>query len=287
MVPAAFRRSSNALLALVAAAAVVVVAIAGNLLVDERDGTTVSGPKADDALETLVRSAQAEGGTVTTLSAKREDESSDAALAWVDDLDQGDADAAWKAMGAMSQAHFSSPSEFEAQMAELVGHYEAWSAAEPDDVVVTPVASADGTTIAVATLVGPSGEVGGDALPIRIEDGDVVLEPFASAGALEVVVPEAASDDGTAWDTVGTGEELVFVLPSDVDAPVLQVDGGDTVICGEADGSEFGDLDQSSGQRCAYLPEGGFEPGDHTVTIAFLGPGGDSITARSIHFQAA
>ena len=77
------------------------------------------------------------------------------------------------------------------------------------------------------------------------------------------------------------------MLPSDAEAPVLQIDGGDTVICGEADGTEFSDLDQAVGQRCAYLPEGGFAPGAHTVTIAFLGPDGDSITAESIPFVAA
>ena len=114
-----------------------------------------------------------------------------------------------------------------------------------------------------------------------------MLEPFASAGPLEVVIPEAASDDGRTWEPVGTGEELVFVLPADVEAPMLQIDGGDTVICGEAPGTEFGDLDQSDGQRCAYLPEGGFEVGSHTVTIAFLGAGGDAITAETVAFQAA
>ena len=86
---------------------------------------------------------------------------------------------------------------------------------------------------------------------------------------------------------MGTGEELVFVLPSDAEAPVLRIDGGDTVVCGEADGTELSDLDQSAGQRCAYLPEGGFEAGAHTVTVAFLGPDGDSITAESIRFEAA
>ena len=69
---------------------------------------------------------------------------------------------------------------------------------------------------------------------------------------------------------------------------MLRIDGGDTVICGEADGTELSDLDQSAGQRCAYLPEGGLRGRRaHTVTIAFLGPDGDSITAESIRFEAA
>ena len=77
------------------------------------------------------------------------------------------------------------------------------------------------------------------------------------------------------------------MLPSGAEAPVLRLDGGDTVVCGEADGTELSDLDQSAGQRCAYLPEGGFEAGAHTVTIAFLGPDGDPITAESVRFEAA
>jgi hypothetical protein len=283
VVPLAFRRPSNVLLGLVATAAVVVVAIAGTSLMAERDGTSVSEPEADAALETLVRNAQA-NGTVTSLSADREDESSEAVLAWVADLGSGDADGAWEAMGPVSQAHFGSQAEFEGSMSDLVEGYGPSSAAQPERVLVTPVAAADDATIAVVTLIG---DARADAFPVRIEDGDVKVEPFASAGDLEVVIPEASSDDALSWESVGTGEELVFVLPGDAEAPVLQVDGGDTVVCGEAQGTELGDLDQSSGQRCAYLPEGGFEAGAHTLTIAFLGPDGDSVTAESIQFEAA
>ena len=195
-------------------------------------------------------------------------------------------------MGDSSQAHFGSQAEFESLMTDLAEGYGAWSAAEPDDVLVTPVATDDDGTIAVVTLIGTVQQEGttqerADAFPVRIVDGDVVLEPFASAGDLEVVIPEPAGDDGVGYEPVGTGEELVFVLPGDAEAPVLQIDGGDTVICGEADGTELSDLDQSTGQRCAYLPEGGFEAGAHTVTIAFLGPDGASITAESVRFEAA
>ena len=174
-------------------------------------------------------------------------------------------------------------------MPDLAEGYGAWSAAEPDEVLVTPVAKGDDGTIAVVTLLGTVGgsEARADAFPVRIHDGDVVLEPFASAGDLEVVIPEPASDDGLSWETVDTDEELVFVLPSDAKAPVLRIDGGEAVVCGQAEGTELGDLDQSSGQRCAYLPEKGFPAGPHTVTIAFLGPDEGSITAESIRFEAA
>ena len=289
VVPPGFRRASNAVLALVAAAAIVVVAIAANTLVDERNGTSVREPEPDAALETLVRNAQA-NGTVTTLSEKREGDASEAVLAWVDDVGSGDADGAWGAMGAASQTHFGSPAAFKGAMHDLAEGYRGWSSAKPGDLQVTPVASGDDGTVAVVTLVGTdegASQPRAEAFPVRIQDGEVVLEPFASAGALEVVIPEPASDDGLSWETVANDEALVFVLPGDAQAPVLQIDGGDTVVCGKAEGTKLSDLDQSSGQRCAYLPEGGFAAGPHTVTIAFLGSGGDSITAESIRFDAA
>jgi hypothetical protein len=293
VVPPAFRRASNAVLAMVAAAAVVVVAVAASTLLDDERGTTVgpADPAADAALETLVQDAQS-NGTVTTLPADREGESSEAVLQWVDDLGEGDAEAAWTAMGDVSQAHFGSQAEFQGLMTDLANGYGAWSGARPDEVLVTPVAAAEEGTIAVVTLLGTVEQEGAsvplsDAVPVRIVDGDVVLEPFASAGDLEVVVPEPSSEGGVDPAAVGTNEELVFVLPSDADAPVLRIDGGDTVICGEAGGTELSDLDQAAGQRCAYLPEGGFEAGPHTVTIAFLGPDGESISAESVQFAAA
>ena len=39
-------------------------------------------------------------------------------------------------------------------MTDLAEGYGAWSAAEPDDVLVTPVAADDDGTIAVVTLIG-------------------------------------------------------------------------------------------------------------------------------------
>jgi hypothetical protein len=293
LVPPAFRRTSNAVLAAVAAAAVIVVAVAGTTLMDEDRGTTVgtAAPAPDAELETLLRDAQS-GGTVTTLSDEREDESSEAVLQWVDDLGAGDAEAAWDALGATSQAHFGSQDEFEGTMTDLAEGYGAWAAAEPDDVLVTPVSADDDGTVAVVTLIGTVEQEGAtrnraDAFPVRIVDGDVVLEPFASAGPLEVVTPARTSPDGSERELVGTDEELVFVLPEGVEAPVLRIDGGETVLCGEAQGSELTSLDQSAGRRCAYLPEGGFTAGDHTVTVAFGSADGDAITAHTIQFEAA
>ena len=291
LVPPAFRRPSNVVLAALAAAAVVVVAVAGNTLMDDRD-TTVNDPSASPALETLVEDAQTDDSTLSALSKDTADDSSDAVLAWVDDLDSGDADAAWSSMGATSQAYFGTQDDFEAAMADLTEAYGPWSAAEPDTVMVTPVTSGDDATIAVVTLVGTVQQDGvaqhrADAVPVRIVDGDVVVEPFASAGDLEVVIPEPSTDGGDSADVLGLQEELVFVVPSGAEAPVLRLDTGDTLVCGQADGTELTDLDEAPGQRCAYLPDGGFEPGSHTVTVAFLAPDGDAVTAESVRFEAA
>ena len=291
LVPSAFRRPSNIVLAAMAAAAVVIVAIAGNTLMDDRQ-TTITDDAAPPALETLVKDAQTDDSIVKTLSKDTADDSSEAVLAWVDDVGSGDTDAAWSSMGATSQAYFGTQDEFEAAMTDLTEAYGAWSAAEPDTVMVTPVRSGDDGTIAVVTLLGTVQEDGvaqyrADAFPVRIVDGDVVVEPFASAGDLEVVIPEPGTDEGDPSEVLGLHEELVFVVPSDAEAPVLRLDAGDTVVCGEADGTELSDLDQAPGQRCAYLPEGGFEAGTHTVTVAFLAPDGDAVTAESVRFEAA
>lgn len=294
VVPPAFRRASNVVLVAVAAAAVVVVAIAGNALLEERragTGMSSGGSDADAALETLVRSAR-DDATVTTLSDRHERSSTEAVLAWVADLGHGDADGAWDAMGEVSQAHFASEAEFQDLMTDLAEGYGAWSAAEPDDVLVTPVRSGDDGTIAVVTLVGDVEQEGvvqarADAFPVRLVDGEVVLEPFASAGDLEVVIPEPLSDDHSGYGSVGLQEELVFVLPTSAEAAVLRIDGGDTVVCGEAPGTDLHDLEEASGLRCSYLPQGGFGPGDHVVTVAFVGDDGASVTAESIQFVAA
>ena len=210
VVPAAFRRTSNALLAMVAAAAIVVVAVAGSTLLDDERGTTVgpADPAADAALETLMQDAQS-AGTLTTLPADRADDSSEAVLQWVDDLGEGDAEAAWTAMGDVSQAHFGSQAEFQGLMTDLAEGYGAWSAARPDEVLVTPVAAAEEGTIAVVTLLGTVEQEGAsvprsEAVPVRIVDGEVVLEPFASAGDLEVVVPEPSSEGDVDPAAVGT-----------------------------------------------------------------------------------
>jgi hypothetical protein len=295
LVPPALRRTSNAVLLALAVAAVVVVALAGNTLLEQRDGTTVRsgdrGEEAPDALEALVRDAQPEDSTPSTMSAGGEDASTEAVLAWVADLGSGDGDAAWAAMGQISRSHFGSQSAFEAELSALAEGYGAWSAAEPDEVFVTPIVTSDDGTIAVVTLVGTVQQEGAthqraDAFPVRILDGEVHLEPFAFAGELELVVPESIDADGVR-PTLDAGEELVIVVPNGAEAPVLRLDDGRSVICGQAEGTDLVPLDGVPGQRCSYLPQDGIGPGPHTFTAAFVGSDGASISAESLLFEAA
>jgi hypothetical protein len=169
--------------------------------------------------------------------------------------------------------------------------YGDWSEAEPDDVLVTPVRSTADVTVAVVTLIGLVDHEGteqrrADAFPVRIVEGEAVVEPFALAGAIEVVVPEATPADGVPVP-VEDDDELVVVIPSGVEAPILRVDDGDPVVCGDVEGSALTDLEGAEGQRCSYLPPDGLAAGEHTLTMAFVGPDGSSISAGSVLFDAA
>jgi hypothetical protein len=225
------------------------------------------------------------------MSSRGETASSDAVLAWVDDLRAGDGDEAWGALGPASQAHFGTQVAFEEQLTSMADGYGTWSDTQPDQVLITPVRVDDEGTLAVVTLVGTVTMEGreqhrADAFPVLVVDGEAHLEPFAFAGEMEVVVPEDVPSDGTR-PPVDPGEELIIVVPSGADAPVLRLDDGEAVICGEAEGTELTDLEDTPGQRCAYLPTGGITPGEHTLTVAFLGSDGASISAASLLFDAA
>jgi hypothetical protein len=294
LVPPALRRRSNALLVAVAAAAVVMVVFAGTSLVSEQsDDDNADLADAGDAaeLDRLVEDAQPAAATPVTLSSTHADASSDAVSAWVDALHAGDADAAWAAMGPASQDHFGTEAAFQAELTAMDEDLGAWSEVEPDDVLVTPVLATDGGTVAVVTLVGTTTVAGesehrAEAFPVRIVDGEVVLEPFAVAGELELVVPAAVSASGE-QPPVEAGEELVVVVPQGVEAPVLRLDGTDPVVCGVADGTELRAMDDMPVQRCSYLPPAGMTPGEHTLTVAFTGADGTSISADALLFQAA
>lgn len=293
VVPASLRRRSNVVLLGVAAAALVVVALAGSTLLEARSDSqpiAADGPAAvSEELDALVDDAQLGPGPLAALSAEQTQASSAAVLAWVEDVRAGDAEEAWAAMGTESQAHFGSLAAFEADLAEVADDHGGWAEA-PGQVVVTPVPADDDAVVAVVTLLGSvtgDGEtMATDAVPVRLADGDARVEPYAPVGQLELVVPAPSlDDDGPA--TVEAGDELMLVVPAGAEPPVLRLDDGSTVICGETDGTELIPLEELPGQRCSYLPAAAIEAGIHTLTVAYLGSGGAAISAESLLFEVA
>jgi hypothetical protein len=263
-----------------------VALLAGNALLDERGGATspssdeTAAPRADPTLATEPPGA--------TMSSEGTEASADAVLTWVGDVGEGDGQGAWQAMGAASQAHFGTQAAFEAELAALADGYGAWAGAEPEDVIVTPIGTDAEGTLAVVTLVGAVEQDGAtarraDAVPVRFVDGDVELEPYAFAGAFEVVVPE---DQAEGTDPLAAGEALVVVVPDGAPAPILRIDDATPVVCGTAPGTELTELPDGGGQRCAYEPAT-LAGGEHALTVAFLGADGDAISAGAQLFEAA
>lgn len=291
LVPPSLRRRSNVLLSAVAVAAAVLVVVAGTTLVRQRaggeDGTTEVADGAEAARDTLISSTST---SVAEGAGSDPEVPTDAVLAWVDALSTGDTATAWASLGPASKAHFGSQSAFAAEGSALAEGYGAWSAATPDDVVVTTIAGGDGSLV-VVTLVGTVLQEGtrehrADAFPVRIVDGSARLEPFAFAGELEIVVPEPVPRGGSR-PVVHGDDELVVVVPRGVKAPTIRLDDDEALICGEADGTELAELDDAPGQRCSYRPEGGIRPGTRVLTVAFLGSDGAGIAAESVLFEAA
>jgi hypothetical protein len=288
LVPPAVRSRSNLILSAVAVAAAVMVVIAGTSLVRERSGGGTA-ELASDPDETVVSSTST---SIATLAGPGSaGKPTDAVLAWVSALSTGDLDTAWAAMGPASQAHWGSKSAFEAERTSLAEGYGAWSRVRPDDVYVTSlVASGDGEVV-VVTLVGTVEQEGSpqhraDAFPVRIVDGVARLETFAFAGELEIVVPEAVPYGGTR-PIVHADDELVVVVPRGVEAPRIRLDDGETLVCGEAEGTELTELETAPGQRCSYRPDGGIDAGERVFTVAFRSPDGTGISAESVLFEAA
>lgn len=121
---------------------------------------------------------------------------------------------------------------------------------------------------------------------MRVVDGDVILEAFAAVGTLELVVPEGIADLADR-PVVATDDELVLVVPEGAAPPVLRLDDGDTLVCGEADGTELIPMADLPGRRCSWTPDGGIPAGDHTLTVAYLAGAGTGISAESVLFAAA
>ncbi len=289
LVPPGLRRRSNAVLSAVAVAAAVLVVVAGTTLVRQRGG----GPTDVATLVGVDADAAASSSTTPVVVSDPSDPASPtgAVLRWVAALGAGDIDAAWAAMAQGSRAHFGSKATFAEERTGLAEGYGAWSAAPPDAMVVTPVSASGDGQLVVVTLVGTIDQEGqrqhrADAFPVRIVDGQASVEPFAVAGELDFLVPEDVPADGTR-PLVGRDDELAVVVPRGVVAPIIRLDDGDTLVCGDAEGTELTELTDAPGQRCSYHPEGGIEAGDRVLTVAFVSADGAGISAASVVFEAA
>lgn len=288
LVPVALRRRSNAVLSAVAVTAAVLVVLAGTSLVRQRSdggGAPQERIAADGGAVLASTSTSAVASEGEAVTAEK------AVLAWVAAVSEDDISTAWDLMGSASRAHFGSRSGYESEAAAVAETYAGWATRAPEDVLVTTLVSSGDGVVVVVTMVGPGApgapqQKRAQALPVRIVDGVALLEPFAFAGEIEVVVPEVIPDD-PAKPSMGTGEELVVVVPRGVGAPTIRLDDGATLMCGEAAGTELVELDEAPGQRCSYQPSGGISAGDHVLTVGFLAPDGNGIAAESVLFEVA
>jgi hypothetical protein len=245
-IPPAMRRRSNAVLAAVAVAALLVAGVAGAALVRADEGGS------SDAV--------AEGGQAP----QPDDPVTTSKAAGVPTgLTKDDVTASKAAATTYAADHAGSGGQ-------------DWT-----QVLVTPVASGKTESLAVVTLIGAAGT---ETYAVRLTDDGAEVVPEDTAGSIELVTPGPV-DDGT-LATVDRGDDLVVVLPAGASAPVLRIDDGTPVICGEADGTHFAAMDDVDRARCAWSPTS-LAPGAHTLTVAFTDTDGAAISADSVAFQAA
>jgi hypothetical protein len=292
VVPAAMRRRSNVVLSALAVAAAVAVVVAGASLVRSR--TADDDPATEEVAEAPADGAEEEDPETTepsiaaALGSAADDPAAGVVVEWVQALAAGDVDAAWALLGPASQAHWGSASGFEAERSALAEGYGAWASATPEMVLVTPLEGAGDGDLVVVTLVGSVEQEGtvatrADAFPVRLDDDGAVIELYASAGVMEIVVPEDAAPDGTR-PPMAPADEIVLVVPEGAEPPLLRLDDGEVLVCGEAAGTELTDLEGASGQRCGFAPSEGLAPGDHVLTAAFASADGRLVTAHSASF---
>lgn len=290
VLPPALRRRSNAALVMAAAAAAVIVVIAGSTLVRQRDGTDLDTseavqPELDTSLSSSTTSAPPSTADPTDVEA-----SSEAVMQWVAALGASDGAMAWEALGPASKERLGSRASLEDQMSALAEGYGAWSATTPDEILVTPVGADGDGTLVVVTLVGdiaPEGtaERRADAFPVRIVDGLARIEPFADVGPIEMVVPEPEPVPPGGSGPAVDGDELIVVVPDGAEAPILRLDDGAPVVCGETPGTALTPLDGLPGRRCSFTPDGGIPAGPRLLTVALRSPDGGGISAASVLFS--
>ena len=297
LVPPALRRTSNGVLLAVAAAAVVVVRHRRHHP-PGRPGRCRAGVRrragGADARAPSSTTPSPRATLATPMSAASEDASTDAVLAWVDDLDAGDADARLDGHGPTSQAHFGSQAEFEAAhdrpgrgLRRLVGGRARRRPRHPGRVERRRAPSPWSRWSAPWTRT--AGQHRGRGLPgaaRRRRRGPRALR--ARPARSRWWSPSRRSVDGATRSRSASGEELVVVVPSGVAAPRApprrrRHRGLRRAPRAPSSPSSTG----SPGQRCAYLPTAGSAAGEHTLTMAFLGSDGASISAESVLFEAA
>lgn len=288
VVPPALRRRSNVVLSAVAVAAAILVVVAGSTLVRQR---TEGDADTDLAAEPASTTTAASSSSMATLTGPAAELPTDTVLAWVSALGEGDTADAWGSLGPASRAHFGSQSSFAAEGSALAEGYGAWSGTQPEQVIVTPLPSSGDGQLVVVTLVGDVEQEGStvrraDAFPVRIVDGNAKVEMWAFAGELQLVVPEG-DPAGHERPTVDEDDELIIVIPRGVQAPTIRLDDGEALVCGQAEGTTLEQQSGAPGQRCSYRPEGGITAGERVLTVAFLSPDGDAVSAESVVFEAA
>jgi len=282
LLPPAVRRRSNLVLVAVAVVAAVIVLVAALTLVRDRslsdlDTSSTGGSTDRSTTSTAARDVAADGAPER------------AVLAWVGALGEGDMAAAWAALGPASQAHFGSQSAFDQERSALAEGYGAWATANPDQVIVTPVPSGGQAVLVVVTLVGTVRQEGSSArraqaIPVRLADGAAVVEPFAFAGEVDIVVPRPVTPTGE-LPLVQAEDELVVTVPRGVAAPTIRIDRRDPVVCGGDEATAMAEAPDTPGQRCSYRLKGGLKAGRRVLTVAFASPDGSMVSARSVLFE--
>jgi hypothetical protein len=105
---------------------------------------------------------------------------------WVKALSLGDAEAAWSFMSARTHAHYDNDIEnFKGDMSAFSEGFGAWYAEFPPETTFRVLVSSGDGIAGIVEIHGPvqkegNDELGHDAVPVRIVDGEVFVEPFSS-----------------------------------------------------------------------------------------------------------
>lgn len=289
LVPSAVRRRSNAVLSAVAVAAAVVVVVAATSLVRSRGGDTADVADDQQATEQTEQTDPTET-TLATLTAPDDDSPHTAVVfSWINALAEGDMDAAWEVLSPAAQAGWGDKAAFEAERTAFAEGYAAWAHTKPQQVLVTPVVSAANEDISIVTLVGMVEQEGvknmrADAFPVRITGDKAELHLSPVSAGIEFVSPDTLSNG--AYPKV-TDDSLVVVVPAEASAPILRLDEGDLLFCGDSPDTELTELSDGYGQRCELQPKDGLPDGVHVLTAAYMSDDGSGVTAQSVVFEAA